>query len=132
MTQQARPDKRARRLPAAAASLLAVAISTSAMALPPAETHGESVRSIPDANQIRDWKPLDNQRVIVNVSATDTYLLTLKQQCYGLGWAQNISVTMSNNTIWAGFDAIKADGQQCPIDNISRVSPAQLLDLQSR
>jgi hypothetical protein len=37
---------------------------------------------------------------------------------------------MSNNTIWAGFDAIKADGLQCPIDRINKVSAAELLKLQ--
>jgi len=112
--------------------LLGCILSSTALALPPANHHSELVRSIPDAHQISDWTPLDNQRVIVNVNAADTYLLTLKQQCYGLGWAQNISVTMSNNTIWAGFDAIKADGRQCPIDSISRVSASQLLEMQSR
>ena len=111
--------------------LLGCVLSSTVLALPPANHQSESVRSIPDAHQISDWTPLDNWRVIVNVNAADTYLLTLKQQCYGLGWAQNISVTMSNNTIWAGFDAIKADGRQCPIDSISRVSASELLEMQS-
>lgn len=102
----------------------------STFALPPAEHPGEAVRSIPGAERISDWNALDNQRVLVNVNATDTYLLTLKQQCHGLGWAQNVTVTMSNNTIWAGFDAIKADGLQCPIDRINRVSATELLQLE--
>ena len=112
------------------ASLLLFCSSQTGFALPP-EGHGESVRSIPDAQQISDWTTIDNQRVVINVNATDTYLLTLKQQCHGLGWAQNITVTMSNNTIWAGFDEIKADGLQCPIDRISRVSANDLLNLQT-
>ena len=100
----------------------------SATALPP-ERHGESVRSIPDVQHISDWSTIDNQRVVVSINATDNYLLTLKQQCHGLGWAQNITVTMSNNTIWAGFDEIKADGLQCPIDHISRMSSKDMLEL---
>jgi len=112
------------------ASLLLLCSSQTGFALPP-EGHGESVRSIPDAQQISAWTTIDNQRVVINVNATDTYLLTLKQQCHGLGWAQNITVTMSNNTIWAGFDEIKADGLQCPIDRISRVSANDLLNLQT-
>jgi hypothetical protein len=112
------------------ASLLLLCSSQTSFALPP-EGHGESVRSIPDAQQISAWTTIDNQRVVINVNATDTYLLTLKQQCHGLGWAQNITVTMSNNTIWAGFDEIKADGLQCPIDRISRVSANDLLNLQT-
>jgi hypothetical protein len=113
-------------------AVLGCVLSSTALALPPASHDSQLVRSIPDAHEISDWTPLDNWRVIVNVNAADTYLLTLKQQCYGLGWAQNISVTMSNNTIWAGFDAIKADGRQCPIDSISRVSVSELLEMQSR
>jgi len=108
-----------------------LAMAGSALALPPAADRGETVPSIPNADQIRDWSPLDNQRVIVNVNATDTYLLTLKQQCYGLGWAQNVTVSMSNNTIWAGFDAIRADGLQCPIEKISKMTATDLLELKS-
>jgi hypothetical protein len=112
------------------ATVLLTISTSSALALPPAEHPGETVKSIPGAERISDWNALDNQRVLVNVNATDTYLLTLKQQCHGLGWAQNVTVTMSNNTIWAGFDAIKADGLQCPIDRINKVSAAELLKLQ--
>jgi len=112
------------------ATVLLTVTTGSTFALPPAEHPGEAVRSIPGAQRISDWNALDNQRVLVNVNATDTYLLTLKQQCHGLGWAQNVTVTMSNNTIWAGFDAIKADGLQCPIDRINRVSATELLQLQ--
>ena len=112
------------------ATVLLTVSTGSTFALPPAEHPGEAVRNIPGAQRISDWNALDNQRVLVNVNATDTYLLTLKQQCHGLGWAQNVTVTMSNNTIWAGFDAIKADGLQCPIDRINRVSATELLQLQ--
>lgn len=112
------------------ATLLLLCASSTGFALPP-ESLGESVRSIPDAQRISDWATIDNQRVVISVNAKDTYLLTLKQQCHGLGWAQNVTVTMSNNTIWAGFDEIKADGLQCPIDRISRMSSKDLLDLQA-
>jgi hypothetical protein len=113
------------------ATTLLLCASQATLALPP-ENRGESVRSIPDAQQISDWTTIDNQRVVISVNATDTYLLTLKQQCHGLGWAQNIKVTMSNNTIWAGFDEITADGLLCPIDHISRMSGKDLQDLQTR
>lgn len=111
------------------AALLGTAVSSSAL---PPERAGESVRSIPDVQHISDWSTIDNQRVVVSINATDSYLLTLKQQCHGLGWAQNITVTMSNNTIWAGFDEIKADGLQCPIDQISRMTSKDLLELKTR
>ena len=84
------------------------------------ETPGEPVQSIPQADRITDWTTVDGQRVMVN-NAQNSYLLTLKHQCHGLAWAQNVTVSMSNNTIWAGFDAIQADGLQCPIDRIWRL-----------
>lgn len=84
------------------------------------ESPGEPVQSIPRADRIVDWTFLDGQRVLVN-DAQNSYLLTLKHQCHGLSWAQNVSVSMSNNTIWAGFDTIRADGLKCPIDRIWRL-----------
>ncbi|MFV2091152.1 MAG: DUF6491 family protein [Pseudomonadales bacterium] len=113
----------------AVAGLLAVFAGSGLQAMPP-ELIGESVRSIPDANEISNWAHIDNQRVLVNLNAQDSYLITLKYQCHGLSWAQNVSVTMSNNTIWAGFDAIKADGLACPIDSIQKMSSKDLLEFQ--
>jgi hypothetical protein len=109
-------------------ALLAALASPKLAALTP----GETVRSIPDADRIEGWTAIDNQRVIVDVAARDSYLLTLKHQCHALGWARNVTVSMSNNTIWAGFDAIRADGLQCPIEQINRIPPEQLLKLKGR
>ena len=100
-----------------AALLLLTAASVHAIS---PESPGESVQSIPQADRIVDWTFVDGQRVLVNVSQ-NSYLLTLKHQCHGLSWAQNVSVSMSNNTIWAGFDTIRADGLRCPIDQIWRL-----------
>ena len=97
------------------------------LAMPP-ELLGEDVRSIPDADGIIGWSHVDNQRVLVNLDQQSAYLLTLKHQCHGLAWAQNVTVTMSNNTIWAGFDAIRADGRACPIHSIRKLDPASLLE----
>jgi len=113
----------------AVAGLLAVFVGSGLQAMPP-ELIGVPVRSIPDANEISNWAHIDNQRVLVNLNAQDSYLITLKYQCHGLAWAQNVSVTMSNNTIWAGFDAIKADGLACPIDSIQKMSPKDLLEFE--
>ncbi len=112
----------ARVAPALAAALLTVP----AGALPPAEDAtgrlaaalAAPVRSIPMANRINGWEQLDNQHVVLRLDDHD-YLITLKDQCPGLTWAQAVAVTMSNNTIWAGFDAITADGWQCPIERIN-------------
>jgi hypothetical protein len=84
------------------------------------------VQNIEAANGISGWSHIDNQRLLVNVDQKSTYLLTLKHQCHGLAWAQNVSVTMSNNTIWAGFDAVRADGLACPIESIKKIDPKHL------
>lgn len=101
-------------------ALFGALVSTQALAMPP-ELAGEPVTSIKAANGISGWSHIDNQRVLVNLDEKSTYLLTLKHQCHGLAWAQNVTVTMSNNTIWAGFDAIRADGLACPIDRIEKI-----------
>ena len=98
---------------------------SAALAIPPG-LEGESVRNIEAANGISGWEHIDNQRVLVNVDEKSTYLLKLKHQCHGLAWAQNVTVTMSNNTIWAGFDEIKADGLACPIQGIEKLDPRDL------
>jgi len=110
------------------AILMGMAIAAPVFAMPP-EINGEIVRSIPDANEISGWSHIDNQRVLVSLDAQSSYLLTLKHQCHGLAWAQNVTVTMSNNTIWAGFDSIKADGLACPIERIQKVDPRTMLEI---
>ena len=107
--------------------LLAAFLSNSVQAMPPVPG-GVSVRSIQDADSISGWSAIDNRRVLLNLDEQSTYLLTLKHQCHGLAWAQNVTVTMSNNTIWAGFDTIKADGLACPIDTIEKMNPTKLLE----
>ena len=101
-------------------------------ALPPTDDSsealnlGENVLSISRANRISDWEQIDAQHVVLSLSPDERYLLTLKHQCGGLRWAQNIGVTMSNNTIWAEFDAVTTDGLQCPIERINRVTFKQV------
>lgn len=107
------------------AGLIALLGSATALAIPPGLS-GESVLSIEAENGISGWSHIDNQRLLVNVDEKSTYLLTLKYQCHGLAWAQNVTVSMSNKTIWAGFDAIRADGLACPIDRIEKIDPRDL------
>ncbi len=108
---------------------LAAAFALPVYSLTPNGDMGEPVRSIDSAHEISDWSALDNQHVLINTSGQNTYLITLKHQCHGLTWAQNVTVSMSNNTIWAGFDVIKANGLQCPIQRISIMSAQELLEL---
>lgn len=120
---------RGRILAAVSSACLAAAFALPVSALSPNGEMGEPVRSIDSADEISDWSALDNQHVLINTTSQNTYLITLKHQCHGLTWAQNVTVSMSNNTIWAGFDAIKANGLQCPIQRISIMSAQELLEL---
>ncbi len=85
------------------------------------ETKNNSVPSIPSANRISDWKPLDTRRVLVSLDSSERYLLTLRNVCPGLNYARSVGVTMSNNTIWAGFDAITTDSTVCEIERIDQL-----------
>ena len=82
---------------------------------------GEPVASIPTANSIQDFRALDNAHVMVSLADRQQYLVTLHRECIGLRWASHIGVSTSDNTIWAGFDAVTADGQSCLIQEIHRL-----------
>jgi len=93
----------------------------SAAGLPPSQRLLDPVSSIEAADRISGWEHLDDQHVVLRLSPQDEYLITLKSRCLGLNWGRNVGVTMSNNTIWAGFDAITVDGNQCEIETINPV-----------
>lgn len=102
-----------------------------ALALPPS-SHGpedllrtaEPVTSIPTADSIERFRALDNEHVMVSLADRQEFLVTLNRQCVGLRWAEHIGVSTSGNTIWAGFDALTADGQNCQIRAIHRLPAA--------
>ncbi len=107
---------------------LALWLAVPAAALPPpgpdvAELvrSGEPVASIPTADRVYAFKPLDYEHVVLSTNAETHYLVTLNRQCVGLRLARHVGVTASNNTIWAGFDVLTADGEACAIREIYRV-----------
>jgi len=108
--------------------LISVITAAPALALPP-PVHtpqalldtGKPVTSIPIADSIQGFEPLDNEHVRVSLADRQQYLVTLNRQCVGLRWAQHIGVSTSDNTIWAGFDTLTADGHSCQIREIHRL-----------
>jgi len=90
---------------------------------PPGSTidAGQPVSSIPMANRIEDFQALDDAHVMVSLADRQQYLMTLNRECVGLRFAQHVGVSTSDNTIWAGFDALTADGHSCPIRQIHRL-----------
>lgn len=109
---------------AALAASLVLGVSTvpaSAMKSEP----GLPVKKIRSASEIDSWQAVDQRRVLVSLSASRKYLLTLNRQCPRLDSARSVGVSSSNNTIYAGFDYITADGQRCSIKSISKLSGAE-------
>jgi hypothetical protein len=96
-----------------------------ALALPPPApdpsallSSAERVSSIPGARGSLDFRPLDNAHVMLSAPGDRRYVLTLNRDCVGLRWARHVGVTVSGDTIWAGFDALTADGEACQIREI--------------
>lgn len=115
----------------AAALLVVAATAPFAAALPPADPDpgallkaGEPVTSIPSASAVQAFRALDDAHVMLTTEGDRQYLLTLNRACVGLRWARHVGVTASDNTIWAGFDALTADGEACPIREIHLLEDA--------
>ena len=83
---------------------------------------GKTVKKINQASHIRDFHPVDNRHLVISISNNKNFLLTLQRDCPSLRFASNLSVSASNNTIYAGFDYVTADGSKCGIESISKLS----------
>ena len=89
------------------------------------------VQQIPMADLIADWQTIDDHHLLVTSAAGQDYVLTLRDGCFALRFAEHIGVSTSNNTIYAGFDYVTVDGHQCPIQTIHAVSRERVEDLTS-
>jgi len=87
------------------------------------------VQQIPAARSAGALTTVDPSHVLLSTADEVRYLLTLTRACPELRWARHIGITASGNSIWAGFDALTADGQACQIREIHRLGdvPAQSL-----
>lgn len=128
MSRNARPGG-----PGLMLAVLAACVCTPLAALPPAEIDpaalvraGDPVTNIPAADSVSDFVPLDEEHVMLSTGSDKRYVLTLDRQCFGLRWARHVEVTTSDNTIWAGFDALTADGEACAIRTIHLVPDSRL------
>ncbi len=107
-------------------TLFFCALTGSTWALSPAavDAHryadGKPVAKISGVEEILDWQALDEHQLLLQVSQSRLYRLTLGSTCY-LPYAQHVGISRSENTIWAGFDYVTADGRQCSIRSIERL-----------
>ncbi|MEM7220238.1 MAG: DUF6491 family protein [Pseudomonadota bacterium] len=79
------------------------------------------VERISNVETISDWRVLDVQRLALTVNSVDEYLLTLRDPCQALRYSSAVSVSASEQTIWAGFDAVHAGGEICRIKHIDAI-----------
>lgn len=132
------PLSTAERLRPVAAFCVSLLLTAPAFALPDAATAdgartlletAEPVQQIPAARSAGDLTTVDLSHVLLSTAGEVRYLLTLDRDCPELRWARHIGITASGNSIWAGFDALTADGQACQIREIHRLghTPAQPL-----
>ncbi len=82
---------------------------------------GTPVSKISGASKIDSWEALDARHVVLSFSTEKNFLVTLQRDCHSLPRASNVGVSASNDTIYAGFDYITADGQRCAIQAIDRL-----------
>ena len=94
------------------------AVPVSSSALPPA---ARTVDKIPLINALSTWQAIDDRHLVLSLSPSQSYLLTLVRDCHSLVSASRLGVSASNNTVYAGFDYITADGESCTINSIERL-----------
>ncbi len=86
---------------------------------------GLPVSKIHRVSEIDSWRVIDRNHILVSLSASRNYLLTLTGHCHGLSHSRSLGISSSNNTAYAGFDYITADGQRCAIRATSKLSKAE-------
>ena len=83
---------------------------------------GSPVTKIPLISNLSTWQALDQRRLVLSLNPMQNYLVTLSRSCHSLPKASHVGVSASNNTVYAGFDYITADGERCAIKAINRLS----------
>jgi len=102
-----------------------VAVSAASPSAPPSEITqlaGIEVDSIRGIESLTNWTTLDTQHLTLVVNNADHYLLRLQNRCEHLRGAQLVGISMTNQEIWADYDHVAADGYECRIDRITRLS----------
>ena len=105
--------------------ILALLIFPSAELMAMKSSPGLPVTKIHRVSDIASWRVIDRNHLVVSISANRNYLLTLRGVCHGLNHSRSLGISSSNNTAYAGFDYITADGQRCAIEAISKLTKAE-------
>lgn len=68
-----------------------------------------------------NWSRIDDDRIVVWSRPDRAYLLTLRNSCFELSFANTIAVDGFGGRVRAGFDNVIANGIRCRIDTIQPV-----------
>jgi len=104
----------------------ALVMSQSASAIAPI---GSAVDKIDLMGGLSTWEALDEKHLVLSLESKQNYLVTLSKSCHALPFATHLGVSASNNTVYAGFDYITADGERCAINTINELSHQQRSEL---
>ena len=88
----------------------------------PSGVSGTDVENIKGVETLSDWTTLTSKHLTLQVNNSQRYLLTLQDSCQQLRGARRVAVSMTNQEIWADFDYVAADGHECRINQITRLS----------
>jgi len=92
-----------------------------ALALARYQAHaGEPVDSF-HLRLMREWASLGESHVAVYTAVNQAWLLEVSRPCWGLEFAQAISLTSSGSRVNARFDSVRFDEQICRIREIRKV-----------
>ena len=115
-------------LATACLALAACATSGSGGAKPlsPYVTHaGEATKEFAFTS-LYNWSRIDDDRVVVWARPDRAYLLTLRNTCFELNFADTIAVDGFGSRVRAGSDSVIANGMRCRIDTIQPVDLAAM------
>ena len=67
------------------------------------------------------WEPISRNQLVVWTDINRAYLVTVFPPCTDLMFARRIGLTSTADTVYAHFDAVRAEGWRCVIDTIRPV-----------
>lgn len=89
----------------------------------------ERVESIPVLARPHSWQVVDDDTVVIWVTASQPYLVELAFGSPDLRLAEVIGVTQVGSRIYAKFDAVNIGGFRYPIDSIYKMTREEARDL---
>lgn len=91
----------------------------------------EEVDAIPAFSRLHGFTAIDRDSVLIWRTSRDPYLVELRRESFGLGFANAIGFTSWGSRIHAGFDDLIVDGMRYPIEKIYRLTREQAKALES-